>query len=59
MVGQIMIGTGIFSSSQTVLSQVIEEFHDEYPLVKFDIYVGNARIRRYWEFVGTSRYFKI
>jgi DNA-binding transcriptional LysR family regulator len=42
MVGQIMIGTGIFSSSQTVLSQVIEEFHDEYPLVKFDIYVGNA-----------------
>ena len=37
-----MIGTGIFSSSQTVLSQVIEEFHDEYPLVKFDIYVGNA-----------------
>ena len=30
MVGQIMIGTGIFSSSQTVLSQVIEEFHDEY-----------------------------
>lgn len=34
MVGQIMIGTGIFSSSQTVLSQVIEEFHDEYPLVK-------------------------
>lgn len=42
MVGQIMIGTGIFSSSQAVLSQVIEEFHDEYPLVKFDIYVGNA-----------------
>lgn len=21
---------------------MIEEFHDEYPLVKFDIYVGNA-----------------
>ena len=42
MVGQIMIGTGIFSSSQKVLSRVIEEFHDEYPLVKFDIYVGNA-----------------
>ena len=42
MVGQIMIGTGIFSSSQAVLSQVIEEFHDEYPLVKLDIYVGNA-----------------
>ena len=42
MVGQIMIGTGIFSASQTFLSQVVEEFHDEYPLVKFDIYVGNA-----------------
>ena len=42
MVGQIMIGTGIFSSSQTFLSKVIEEFHEEYPLVKFDIYTGNA-----------------
>ena len=42
MVGNIMIGTGIFCSSQTFLSNVIEEFHEEYPLVKFDIYTGNA-----------------
>lgn len=42
MVGQIMVGTGIFSSSQLILSKVIEEFHEQYPLVKFDIYTGNA-----------------
>lgn len=42
MIGQIMIGTGIFEASQNFLPDVIEQFHDMYPNVKFDIYTGNA-----------------
>lgn len=42
MMGEIMIGTGVFDASQNFLPQVIEIFHKEYPQVKFDIYTGNA-----------------
>ena len=42
MMGEIMIGTGVFDASQNFLPQVIERFLHEYPQVKFDIYTGNA-----------------
>lgn len=42
MIGQITIGTGIFEASQSFLSSAVEQFMNDYPQVKFDIYTGNA-----------------
>lgn len=42
MMGEIMIGTGVFDASQNFLPKVIERFLHEYSQVKFDIYTGNA-----------------
>ena len=42
MVGQVVIGTGVFDASQNFLSDVIMQFQNLYPEVHFDIYTGNA-----------------
>lgn len=42
MIGEIIIGTGVFHASQYFLPEVIESFQYLYPKVKFDIYTGNA-----------------
>ena len=39
--GRIVIGGGELAAMQ-VLSEIIETFHDKYPLVTFDIFTGNA-----------------